>query len=629
MFLVRYVLLILTVISPEFLLAGTPRVEQQVLRDVGHWQALQQTTLEIENRGLVDVVTVGGDPACDFNMGGQRLQDAIDSGAVEVRVANNHVYQENLVIDGSSVIVRGGFKDCTAAVANEQDFFNIVQIDGSAAVAPVLRIDNTAKERELIRLENLAFVAGTNSGVPYGGGISMELARVDLQLVRVIISNNTAQFGGGIGVDAGVGISNVDTVIIGQDVIISNNQANVIGGGMFCAFGTEVVFFGMSTIFGNEAQRGGGVFSRNGCDISFYSEQLPGQLVSFAGIVNNDATQEGGGVYMVLGSELYLFGQQMCADDVCLGDGGVPILVWMNAADSDALGNEDGGAIYIVDSNFPTRFFANGTVFEDNSAGGNGGAAFVSRNGEFRVQRSQKTCWNKDRCNYFLNNRSGQAVGLGGAIYNDGAMVDIANTYFEENRADLGTAIYSNGEDAVTRIEGGVFNDNGDNGQDGYSDAFVLSAAVGAELTVIHSTLADNDAEIAVINVDPAFDSSLNLQSSIIHDPTSGPVLSPVSTNTTIRCLLAHENGSFAGDEITVDDPVFIDRAVGDFRLDAQVSPAVDYCDDTTVDIQHPDINLQLRGWDDPDQVNGAGPFDLGANETYDNDIIFVDGFDG
>jgi hypothetical protein len=43
--------------------------------------------------------------------------------------------------------------------------------------------------------------------------------------------------------------------------------------------------------------------------------------------------------------------------------------------------------------------------------------------------------------------------------------------------------------------------------------------------------------------------------------------------------------------------------------------------------IQHPDINFQARGWDDPAFVNNQGPFDLGADESLVNDIIFADDF--
>ncbi|WP_395377393.1 hypothetical protein [Marinicella sp. W31] len=625
----RYILIFTLGIFVQPLVAGGDSVEVRVADDVVYWQSLQKITEQIQNHDATDFVTVGGngDAACDYNLGSQRIQEAIDSGTAEVRIADNHTYQENLILGGANVIIRAGFTDCATATSNEQDLSIFTEIDGSTAALPVVSITNSIN-RHLIRLENLGITGGTAAGV-FGGGISMELANVELQLVRVVVTDNNAQFGGGIGIDAGVGSNNQDTVLIGQDVFIQTNTASIAGGGIYCAFAEHVVFFGLNAILNNTARLGGGMYARNGCDTSMYTEALPGQFLAFAGFLGNTAEEEGGGVYMTSGADLYLFGQQMCADGVCLGDAQVPLLMWMNESDSDAAGEEDGGAIYMSDSGFSKVFFANGTIFQNNTAGGDGGAAYVSGNSVFTMARSADACWNAERCNYFLANRTSAAVGFGGAIYNDGATVDIANTYFEENRADFATAIYSTGGEASTRIEGGVFNDNGDNGADGFSDNYVLHASLGAKLSILHSTLVDNDAEGAVINIEPALSSSLDLQSSIVHDPTSGPVLSPVSSNVTVRCLLAHESGSFSGNLITVGDPEFIDRFTGDFRLHAQNSPAVDYCNNSTVNIQHSDIDFESRGWDDPDRPNSNGPFDLGANETYDNDILFKDGLDG
>ena len=625
----RYLLIFILSLLAQLALAGADSVEERVALDVGYWQSLQQVTEQIQNHGPDDFVTVGGngDAACDYNLGSERIQEAIDSGAAEVRVADNHSYQENLILGDASVIVRGGFTDCAAANSNQQDLTVFTVIDGSTAALPVVSINNSV-DRHLIRLENLGITDGTASGV-FGGGISLELANVELQLVRVIVTDNSAQLGGGIGIDAGVGQNNQDTVLVGQDVFVQTNDANIAGGGIYCAFAEHMVFFGISAIVGNTAREGAGVYARNGCEMSMYAEPLPGQFISFAGIIGNAAEEEGGGTYLSQGADLYLFGQRMCADGVCLGDPQVPLLVWMNASDSDASGAENGGAIYMADGGFDKDFFANGTIFEDNTAGGNGGAAYVASNSTFTIARSQGACWHAERCNYFLANTSGPAVGFGGAIYNAGAEVDISNTYFEENRADFGTAVFTTDGAASTRIEGGVFNDNGDNGSGVFSDNYVLHVTLGGKLSVMHSTFVDNDAEIAVMHVDPALSGTLDLQSSIVHDPTSGPVLSPISFNSTVRCVMAHESASMTGELITVADPVFIDRLAGDFRLDAQNSPAVDYCDNTTVDIQNTDIDLQLRGWDDPDRVNNAGPFDLGANETYANDIIFKDGLEG
>ncbi|MEZ5472773.1 MAG: hypothetical protein R3E90_13460 [Marinicella sp.] len=77
----------------------------------------------------------------------------------------------------------------------------------------------------------------------------------------------------------------------------------------------------------------------------------------------------------------------------------------------------------------------------------------------------------------------------------------------------------------------------------------------------------------------------------------------------------------------TVANPDFIDRSSGNYHLSA-VSPAIDRCANVNSNLGL-DIDLEPLGWDDPNQINGAGAYDAGADETYLNDIIFKDGYEG
>ena len=99
-----------------------------------------------------------------------------------------------------------------------------------------------------------------------------------------------------------------------------------------------------------------------------------------------------------------------------------------------------------------------------------------------------------------------------------------------------------------------------------------------------------------------------------------------------VHCLLVHETDSFIGNSsVEVANPMFVDAANGDYHIDASLSPAVDYCNELNVMAQFKDIDSDVRGYDDPTVVNNPvtnGAFDIGADETYDNDIIFADGFD-
>jgi len=75
-----------------------------------------------------------------------------------------------------------------------------------------------------------------------------------------------------------------------------------------------------------------------------------------------------------------------------------------------------------------------------------------------------------------------------------------------------------------------------------------------------------------------------------------------------------------------VADPAFVDRANGDFHIDAEFSPAVDLCE---ISPSNPvrDIDLDHYNYDDPIVMNALGAFDAGADETLTSDIIFANGF--
>ncbi|MCB1605031.1 MAG: hypothetical protein KDI59_10305 [Xanthomonadales bacterium] len=66
-----------------------------------------------------------------------------------------------------------------------------------------------------------------------------------------------------------------------------------------------------------------------------------------------------------------------------------------------------------------------------------------------------------------------------------------------------------------------------------------------------------------------------------------------------------------------------------DFHIDSALSPAVDYCDNSKTGTLQQDIDYEIRGWDDPNVPgNVFGAFDVGADETYENDVIFRNGFE-
>lgn len=616
------------------------KVHNQVLADltkVNHI-GLHAFNQKIRPHGVGGFVTAGNDPACDFNVGLSRIQDAIDSGAEEIRVATNQIYFENLVLDDIDVIIRGGYSDCTQA---DSGLVSVTKttIDGSANSEPAISITGNSN-KHMIVLENFIITNSTK------GGINTINADTDLLIknIQIISNSNALSQGGGIFIFIG------DTDLIAQDVVIIENSAN-FGGGLGCqGFQASVLMLGNSSIMNNTATgpgsgtsssgTGGGVFLGQTCTFSMYSgpleapasvahQDLPYGLLQ-PHIYNNKANGKGGGINSINGSKLFLFGQKMCVDGECLGDDQTPFIFANNESDFNLDGTEAAGGIRLFESG--SDAIINGALIQGNRAGGNGGAFLVQDGARLEIYRRNGACWSDDFnpvfCNAMFDNTSTTNIGFGGSIYSDNGVVDISSTFISESRADFGTVLYATGDQSTSRFEGVIFNENGNDGADDYSDNFVIAASLGAAVELIHTTFTDNQAESAVLDIDVGLGTALNLQSSIIFDTNSGNVLNSGGADITINCLMAHEDSSFTGTAVVVDNPLFLNVADGDFSLTPTTSPAIDFCDDAQAEIQHLDIINEGRGWDDPAVPNLNGAFDLGAIESISNDIIFEDGFE-
>lgn len=386
-------------------------------------------------------VTVGGDNFCDFRFGTSRIQDAIDAGVEEIRIASNATYVENLVINDKSNTLKGGYANCTDAIA---DIITIhsVEIDGSGAVANVIRVTG-ASQRHAVVLENLKLVNGTGSPTYPGGGMSVVDADVSLMLRNVdIMANNSSGLGGGVGVDSG----DADISIIGS--LISGNAAKT-GGGISCVGENNSIVIdangglvsNITTASGNATAdgQGGGAYLAGGCEFDFRSGLAGFSSFNFRGVHINRAKAEGGGIYAASGAKVFLRGYEYCIESDCDGNNTSAVSLIANSADRDGVGFFNGGAIYATGAD--TLVFISSGYILNNDASGNGGGIAVMDGAELMVKRLLKACWDPDRCNLFSENKSSTNNGSGGAIYNENAHVDISATYFELNRADFGTAI--------------------------------------------------------------------------------------------------------------------------------------------------------------------------------------------
>lgn len=554
-------------------------------------------------------------PACDYG----EIQTAISIGnATEIRVVNG-TYTENLSFH-DSLIIKGGYATCADAISDTQGTSQAT-IDGSNQDFPVISMI-TSNSRSTITLENLIITNG-NATTISGGGILLSNMDAEVTLRNVNVdANNSTLLGGGIAIKSNLAI---DTDLHLINSLITNNNA-IKGGGVYCSVvngGASITLSNNSGISGNtsrisgspESGRGGGLYLE-GCNFTLYSGTA--QLASSIGINSNIAEREGGGIYATLGAYVSLYGHANCSGGICIGDDDInPVNLTGNSA-------TNGGALYLSGSSAYAEIFAG--LINNNHSTSNGGAISVMDGAILDVRRVTDECWDKVRCNFFSGNT---ANGNGGAIYNESPNVNISNTYFEDNRANIGTAIYSTGSNTLIRIDTSVFNHNGNNGTD-YADKYVIRAHLGANIDIIQSTIADNNATTAVLGVSDTSNTELKIYSSIVHDNSTGPFTDSTNLGSLIAdCVIAHNLTSVgvAGAGIFIGDPQFIDRNNRDYHINPFTSPAIDRCSPPSTLFLNKDIDFTARGLDNPSIVNQFGPYDIGADETI-MDIIFMDGFE-
>lgn len=572
-------------------------------------------------KGL-SIITVGPNgSSCDVNSGSSRIQDAVDAGLGDIRIVNSGVYSENIVIDDVNVNLIGGYVDCAAASAGFRNFDDMSVITGVVgANQPVIRITGSSNFNS-VNLTGLELSGG--GGSLAGGGVSALAADATIVLRNMYIHDNNNRFGGGVGILA----SNVRTNLLAFDTIITSNQADD-GGGFYCTsvgapIAPMVRFFGESGISDNAATdgQGGGVYLTNECGFEFYSGSS--DISSDVGINRNTATQEGGGIYADSGSKVTLYGHQNCSLLGCVGSNEQPVTVASNAAEGN------GGGIYLAGG--LTTLEMNSAFLTDNTTDANGGGMAVSDGATLTVNRLQEECWDERHCNFFTFNKSGSSAGLGGLVYNDSSIVNINQAELAFNRADFGTVLYGTGSGSITTFIGDVVRDNGGLriGSFPHNDTYIFRVTAGAQVDVFHSTIADNAADNAVFGIASDAGNTSEIVNSIIHDASTGDVIDTINVfHTSFSHCMVHEDDSvnFISINVELNDPVFINRVNNNYHIHPLNSPAIDYAGASGSFLN--DIDFEPRGLDNPDFNDFFGPYDIGADESNNDEIIFKDGFE-
>ncbi len=564
--------------------------------------------------------SVGADDSCDFNS----IQDAIDSNIAEIRVANNKVYTEQLQLNSNDISIRGGYLDCIQTLSdNQTSVQSVIDYTGVNSGAIIEIVDIV--QRNSITIENFR-LTGSNLG-----GILTVSANSEITLKNVLIDNNQRPLDtiGGAGIAVFVGDTDIQLI----DSIITNNTAGT-GGGIYCS-GSEASFTidgesgvsinkALGTNQNSDSGKGGGMFITNGCVVRMYSGTENVNPQTLIGISGNQANTDGGGFYVSQGSVVSLSGHRSSPNGGVdfYGDDTKPVNLNDNVSDLLNSGTGSGGGAYIT--GIDSALVITGGIIANNISS-NGGGIVTHMGAIVYATRLQKDCWDLVRCNFFQNNVA-KNNGKGGAIYSFffGEML-ITNSYFEDNQAGLGTAIFlkDSGSSSDNRVDVSVFNHNS-KASNGLDDKHVISLEQ-ASIEISHSTFADNDVQEAVIGLD--INSGLRLVTSIVHEATGLVATAPINGSIVAGCVMVHDTTNIPLS--LVADPEFVDRINRDYHLNVDLSPAIDMCLGIN-DSVFKDIDFDERNWDYPGIDNTFGnPMsfsDAGADEVY--DIIFMNGFE-
>lgn len=639
-----------------------PQLESNFYADIKLIKSLNA----LDKQAGTNVVTVGlSTSRCDFNS----IQAAINSiptfNALDIRIASNKTYSENLVISNKDINLLGGYANCIEAAGPFAPTGESVLIDGGND-NPVIRVNGSALDMRLI-LTNLNLRNGLGRVLVAfpefraGGGILAQNATADILLNNIDIRDNEATAGAGIAI-----IGNATNIVLEKSVIA--NHSAQYGAGVYCSSTApgstpSIIMSKNSGVFGNVSigepideddilGAGAGFFLKR-CNLTAYSGSSDSNLV---GINTNFAFGHGGGIY-VDGGNVSFYGHKTCtgsSTSSCIGDDSNPVKMTSNLSGfTDSLGN--GGGIYATNlSNIKMEH----VLISDNQSDEYGGAIYLN-NAHLTVRQNMKRCWDKSHCNHITGNSvrgTPSFKGMnphGGAVYIKNSMAEIQHAVIENNHAKHGAAFAvhnvtpsaAHGPSQL-RLFSSMIIANGDDDTES-----IFESHGRASWRISHSTIADNDFSTTfqgTFNLLTGNEEQSNplfaLESSIVDNFGINVLSHRFDDNdfeVDIKCVIANETSSMTsrndltnvaenepgGAYISQDNPGFSDSSNGDYHL-APDSPAIDYCNNSSLP-SFKDIDYQIRGIDDPntDDISIESFFDIGADESYAHDIIFYSGF--
>ena len=281
------------------------------------------------------IYKVGSDGGCTHpTLPLALLAAAINPGLDEIQLPKNLTYTGEFFIE-SSVHLKGGFDTCSDTTPSGQTTVT------RAATDRVLTVQNTPG---LVILEdlNLNFTGGSTAVLNEGGMIHLSGADNILLLQHTSVANGRAGDGGGIFVEDA-------RLILADHSLVAQNRASFSGGGIFCSGGQVELQSGGVAV--NEANFGGGIALSSGCT-GFAWGSAP-----FEGIYQNQAHEDGGGLHLIESSDFELLGDDqyaalLSANTATRGGGAYAVgsgsdLVARNAHIVDNEATEFGGGVYL------------------------------------------------------------------------------------------------------------------------------------------------------------------------------------------------------------------------------------------------------------------------------------------
>ena len=558
---------------------------------------------ERRNKLASVVFTVGSDLDCQFNL----IQDAINTASslnndYELRIADNKIYTENLIIDHPDLSIKGGFANCSDAV-NDISNNSQAEIDASIINLPAIILNNSdTSVKHNNDFYNLNISNGEGNQDNPAGGVNVMDDNIEVNIENSFISNNNGIDGGGIHIEGS------STIVYIKDSYLLVNNADK-GGGLYCD-AADVFVYGDSGITLNEAEHGGGgVHLTNACHFNFFSG-TSGGVFDLRGIAANTG-QYGGGINANEGALVNLWGYQLTNE---IGSSDQPVNITNNKA------TISGGGIYVHGDETEVNAYAtiinnNETLltFSGGPASSHSGGIHVHF-GSFSLSKLNFSCWDTQKCNQIRGNKVTGPLSSGAGISSySGARIKIKDTWISDHHA--AHSVFMDASRTSAHIEGNVFTNNGGDSIDGNEILLSFNDDAGS-ISMAYNTFVNNEIYKSLIEIsqNPFFIIFGNIIKESNNVDIFGISLGGgASTNTQFQCQVAHEDQSYSGTQIVVADPDFVDEANEDFHL-APGSAAIDLCSDVYA-VSTLDIDEQVRGWDDGLTDNMFGAYDAGVDE--------------